>query len=176
MYENMNLMDGPNYSTHALSIKVAEVVKKIGPDKFNLKGDYVILSKDKQGLFLIPVFTDKKISANRCLSKEIIDKTSTGILELGSIYKLHVKCRFIVSPDKHYKRCENTCAEVLQQYPICKVGKPAEDCWANFAPRFGDWDYNNPECACWDFNERDKLDLYSIKTTDNLSIDDLLKL
>lgn len=176
MYKYIAKLDDSAYENFAKSVSVAKVITSIGIEKFPLKGDYIILCKDAKGVFILPAFSSTEVPHNRCLSEEVKKKVENGKLEIGCIYKLHVKCRFITSPDKHYKRCENRCPEILIKYPICRVGKPAEDCWENFSPRFGDWDYNNPECACWDFSEKDKLNIDNIKTSDKVSITELIQL
>jgi len=153
----------------------SKVITALGKDKFNLKGRYVVLAPKckKIGYYLIPVFDKDGLDNISCLSKEVKEKADAGILKVGSVYRLHAKCRFIVSPNSHHKRCENQCEDVQRKYPICKVGKPAQDCWKNFATKYGEWDYGNPECACWDFNELDEVDLASIRCTGSLSLSEL---
>ena len=176
MYQHIAKLSDDAYQNFAKSVSIAKVVVALGKDKFSLKGEYIILNQDAKGFFIMPAFSTETIQHNRCLSEEIRKKAQAGLLEIGSIYRLHVKCRFIVSPDTHYKRCENKCPDVQMRYPICRVGKPAEDCWHHFQQRFGDWSYEEPECACWDFNERDKLNIDELKTTENVSITDLIQL
>lgn len=174
MYKYIANLDDAAYRNFATSVSAAKAILTIGKDKFPLKGEYVILSKDIKGLLLLPAFSTEPIQHNRCLSNEIRKKVTEGILEIGCIYRLHVKCRFIVSPDSHYKRCENKCPEVQMKYPICRVGKPAEDCWEHFAERFGEWSYDNPECACWDFSEKDLLNVIELKTNESVLLTDLI--
>lgn len=169
-----------NYKRLCHHYQVHRIVKALGKEKFGLKGRYVVLAEKpgKNGkieYYVIPAFEDPdSIRCNDCLSKEVKEKAAAGLLQVGEIYRLHVKCRFIVSPDSHYKRCENTCDKVLAQYPRCRVGAPAMDCWKNFEPKFGEWDYNNPECACWEFNENDRVDISSLKCNSELTISELL--
>lgn len=175
MYRSIIPLDDQEFRNFADSVSVAKIVADaMMKEKVTFKREYVILFKDIKGLLLLPVFTTKPIKHDRCLSNEIRQKVAEGKLKIGCIYRLHVKCRFIVSPDSHYKRCENKCHEVMAKYPICRVGQPAEDCWYHFQGRFGDWNYESPECACWDFSEKDLLNLDELMTNESVLLSDLM--
>ena len=171
-------MDNKAYTNMSKVYQVHKVVSALGKERFGLKGRYVVLAKSPSfGYYIIPVFegTNPQIHCISCLSKDVRQKAEQGIIKTGAVYRLHVKCRFIISPNSHHKRCENKCEEVLAKYPICRVGEPAEDCWENFAKRFGDWDYRAPECACWDFSEEDEVDLAALELTKPITLEDLVE-